>query len=405
MFRDFLTTATNFFDRLHGHEDTTEADCLLHYAEPAIPLNSPAITLSCSSSMREVSINPSLRADKRINNTPRTIITGQLHGEQFELVGTLTEEESEKMFPIALAVKQKMVIGNSSFGKVRLARRGEEWIAVKKIIDINQAQAEIEQHLLVQKKLESSSYIVQLKDYALTTGNDGQPKAYLFMDFIDSGFSAIISKKGDLAGLLKRPNAFQSFCLRDSLSDLSRQCLEAVRDFHYAKLAHRDIKPENFLLSAWGSIKLANYASVQSSDDKKLPVNGFTYEYLPSAVVRRLPGEAGGIETQWSGEQRDRFALGIVLLKLRNRAQGRSDNSLLIHDQQHTLPIDTIRTAKNTAYYGGLTVDPKKIKGETLDEIIAILLFDKPKGESISKVLERPYFCEPYDKISRCAAS
>ncbi len=398
-----LTTATAFFDRMYGHENPTETDSPLHNAEPATPPNSPVGDLSRIASMREVSVDRALRTDKRTTETKHTIITGQLSGKTFKLVGTLTTEEIQQIFDTPVDEKQKTILGEGCFGKVRLALCEGKWVAVKKIKNIDAAKIEIAQHLLAQEKLKDSQYIIQLQDYAVTIGKDGKDKAYLFVDFINSGLKAISAGAGDLATLLDSSGNFPKFRLKDRLSDLVRQCTEAVRDFHHAKLSHRDIKAENFLLTAWGTIKLADYASVESADNKILPRNGFTYQQMPSALVKTLPEKAGGAETHWSGEQLDRFALGVTLLELRNRVQWKSKNILLIHNQQHSLSTEKIQKARDEVICQcGLNLDPKTIRGETLDEIIGILLFDQPEGESISSVLKRPYFSESYDKTSWC---
>ncbi|WP_131796091.1 protein kinase domain-containing protein [Legionella lansingensis] len=79
------------------------------------------------------------RQDKRTTKNKHTVVTSMDGQRQYQLVGTLDDEESNHLFQqLGIGLKGKVVLGKGQFGKVRLVRNKEgNFFAVKKIKSIN----------------------------------------------------------------------------------------------------------------------------------------------------------------------------------------------------------------------------------------------------------------------------
>ncbi|KTC93235.1 3-deoxy-D-manno-octulosonic-acid kinase [Legionella cincinnatiensis] len=79
------------------------------------------------------------RQDKRNTKNKHTVVTSMNGQRQYQLMGTLDEEESNHLFQqVGIDLKGKAVLGKGQFGKVRLVRNKEgDFFSVKKIKFIN----------------------------------------------------------------------------------------------------------------------------------------------------------------------------------------------------------------------------------------------------------------------------
>ncbi len=358
--------------------------------------------------------DPKLRIDKSTSQAVHTVIRGQCTDNKFHLVGTLNEAETQSAFSeMGVPSLGKLVLGIGFSAKVRLAyyiepASGERiWVAVKKIDDIDVAQAEIAQHQRVQQALTGNAYVVELIDHAITLGKNGESKAYLFMQWMNPG--AQVMKKGghgDLDGLMNHADFFHFFTDShspvDAIKKIAWHSVSAVNGFHQVGLVHRDIKPENVYCDRLGNVKLGDYASVGCTGDSAFTTKGWTPMYVPHDILLELGDQSvDEVTLNWSAQDADRFALGCTLLELRNYLLQGNEKILQVDIPKEPSVAIKIKpvTRKGNAFdcWVGSSIDPKVIPGETLDQVIALLMYNKPGGRTLAEILQCPYFnsCQP----------
>jgi serine/threonine protein kinase len=92
----------------------------------------------------------------------------------------------------------------------------------------------------------------------------------------------------------------------DEVGEIGAQLLSALDDAHKRGVIHRDIKPSNMLLTATGSVKVADFGIATEADRHSLTSVGFvvgTLAYLAPERLRGVPATA----------QSDIYAAGVVL--------------------------------------------------------------------------------------------
>ncbi len=360
--------------------------------------------------------NSQLRIDKRTSGAPHTVIRGQYTGNEFHLVGTLNEAETQSAFSkTGIPSLGKLVLGTGS-ARVRLAyyddrESGKQvWVAVKKMTDIDVAYIEIERHLDVQRSLPESLFVVKLIDYAITEGKDKKSKAYLFMEWSNPGYQIMNTTKkdkvcaehfyggqADLAGFVNHASQFPfygSCSAQEAVRKVAWACVAAVNDFHKAGLVHRDIKSENFYCNHSGQVKLGDYASVGLRSDSALSSAGWTPQSVPYHILKEIGSQAiDKIALTWSAQELDRFALGRTLLDLRTYCLHLNEQRLVVSKQNTA--ISTKKVLRNGCFvecWVGFSVDPASIRGDTLDEVIALLMYNEPGGRTVDQISRSPYF-------------
>jgi tetratricopeptide (TPR) repeat protein len=126
--------------------------------------------------------------------------------------------------------------------------------------------------------------------------HDGQP--YLALEFLDGGN---LSKK--LGGLPQPANAAATL-----IETLAR----TMHYTHQKQVVHRDLKPSNILLSADGTVKIADFGLAKRLDrDVGQDEDG----YILGTIFYMAPEQAWG-KNQHVGNAADIYALGVILYEM-----------------------------------------------------------------------------------------
>jgi len=91
--------------------------------------------------------------------------------------------------------------------------------------------------------------------------------------------------------------------------EIAVQICEALEHAHVHKVIHRDIKPHNIMLTAGGSVKVADFGIARASTSATLTHSGT----IMGSVHYFSPEQARG---GFSGERSDLYSLGVVLYEM-----------------------------------------------------------------------------------------
>jgi serine/threonine-protein kinase len=203
------------------------------------------------------------------------------------------------------------------------------------------------------KKLTGHKNIVQLYE-TFTEGGEG----FLVMEFVEGG---------TLDDLLKQHVKNGTWIDQDDALDYVKQIIEGLIFAHSSGLYHRDIKPSNILISAVGTVKLADFglAKAMTEDAKQHQVpDGLAWTGTPQYMsYEQARGEA-------LNHQTDIMSVGIVAYLLItgrnpfNHPSGVLSVSELIKDQNYQCPKP-------------LGWDGKALKPHIIDILLRLLQKDK----------------------------
>lgn len=339
-------------------------------------------------------------------------------GKVYELLNTLTQEDSAELLRQHNISKiGKMVLGEGSFGKVRLGRdiATGELVAVKKFQPNEQrpqeqfrdespetlAQAEVAQFQKIKRLLIHHSIghqtLASMRDYAhvgivLPQSNATNPassrlhrmlsllgkraaagsskrvqlpvgKSYIFMDLANQG-----DGKAVLAELeaMRQQSSLEEAHL--ACLDLAIQYAQAVADMHDLNLTHRDIKPANFLhtkdpRTGASQAKLADFGFALDQRYNHV-FAGRAPRYIPPEAIN------GRESSEYNAAAHDAFSLGMVLFELRNAAFGNSPLDIQLVDGNRG-PANVYR---KQIIQKGINLGPIPLRENHLDNLIAKLL-------------------------------
>lgn len=215
--------------------------------------------------------------------------------------------------------QQKLLFGKGAFGKVRLAKKGEKFYAVKKIlltaedIDFHSIQKEhqfgqILAHLNI-------PHVVYSTDSKIVKNKYGEEKLYLFLNKIAS-----LGNGDNLKSLLSYLDSNERNAI---LKHAARMLSESVAAMHDYNIYHRDLKAENILVSSTGEINISDFgsgaidheivASLLKEGEEIFTVGTHSdARYYPPEIHFATVG--GKIHV--SNERLDNWRLGLTLLQL-----------------------------------------------------------------------------------------
>ena len=364
-------------------------------------------------------------------------------GQEFELLGTLNRAEQQAFRqqhhfrtlptpdPTNLAGRPdgdvKLVLGAGGFGKVRLARNKatNEIVAVKKYASHLLQIREFDRAKMMSATPHLIQTYAQICVNKSSTGDD--LKGYQMMELFGEEDGKKILPHLEFAHDV-HPAHGQQQCL-----ELSQGLLLSLRDLHGQNIEHVDVKLDNiFIKQHSGGIvaKLGDYGTLQrhnagaswQGDRTDINMAG-TPSYWPPEVMQ--PGQvssafkrdsfsAGLVMLQWSkgeylaAQQFDPQSPQITTLNVNNqpipvnRYSGNVDVPKLVHEEidgnlqeivrivpTNIIRFEGINNPQHTTDEHG-NIHPNK--GETLDEVIALLL----DQDSTTRILPADALALPY---------
>uniref|UniRef100_A0A7E4UY07 Aurora kinase n=1 Tax=Panagrellus redivivus TaxID=6233 RepID=A0A7E4UY07_PANRE len=166
-------------------------------------------------------------------------------------------------------------LGSGTFGKVYLAREKEHriYVALKIFFKSKVRNGETENHIIreidIQCHLRHPN-ILRMYNYFFD-----KKKIYLVLEF---------ALYGELFKILVKRRRFDE----KRTAWYIFQVADALNYCHSKNIIHRDIKPENILVSADGSLKLADFGASIHSVKERTSVAG-TKQYVSPEMVRNIP--------------------------------------------------------------------------------------------------------------------
>ncbi|CAK4696897.1 hypothetical protein LEN26_006061 [Aphanomyces euteiches] len=252
------------------------------------------------------------------------------------------------------------LIGKGHYGRVLLARRGDQLYAIKEMKAGLVKHKVIHTERVVMEWVADHPFVLAL-DYALSSGRS----LYLISKFMSGGdlFLHMQNHGGSF------PEAVVKF--------YATEIVLALDHLHSMHILHRDIKPENVLLDADGHIKLADMGlskRLETRHGRTKTMCG-TDAYLPPEMVSRT--------LQGHGLQVDLWQLGCLLYELRS---GYPPFYLPQSKQKHTHQRILFQSPKFTA----------PISSEFQDLLTALLEKDPMRrlghANGIADVKDHPWF-------------
>jgi serine/threonine protein kinase len=249
-------------------------------------------------------------------------------GGRYELITRITKQEAEALEQqcgITVTFQEgkataKFLLGQSQFGKLRLARHLETraFVSVKKIKGIDEIAVSRNEATL-QLALKGEPNILPLLDTMEMKDRNGHPVLYQFMQL--AGFGNGDQLKIQLSFLTD--TGLKQQCLLHT----ARSLLLGLSTMHRQHIFHLDMKPSNFVIDHLGDIFIIDFGCAQRSPDN----NEFIYEhngdtrYFPPERFMLLrtkyqsqgPGEINKIALPaLNGVKADAWAVGVTLLEL-----------------------------------------------------------------------------------------
>lgn len=262
-----------------------------------------------SQSMRSVSSDalPLNRLDKRVTGKIYTRLVSDT-GKSYDLITRIDpQQDSVTARSIQDILKSKryqknhtgsLILGQGSFGTVRLAKTSEnQLIAVKKVANSQAAALEVASDKLMKKlPVKYHQYFVITKDIVIAQNKNGEDKAYLFQDLMRHGDISSSKNKSVMSSRFKSLDEIRRL-------EVATQLVRPVALLHKHGLAHLDIKPANYLFDT-PSLKLADLGFLTDEH--------FNLRRL--GTPQFMPPENGSGACR--SAQSDNFALGVMLYDL-----------------------------------------------------------------------------------------
>ncbi len=310
-------------------------------------------------------------------------------GQIYELLNTLNEEQTQELLHQHGVEKfGKIVLGQGSYGKVRLARNIEsgEIVVAKKFKSKKASELESKEAAELEieefKNIGGGEHLLSMHGYAHTVVSKEDPKTHRNINenksYILMNFAGI--ENGTLAARsLSRLEFENPLEAQSKLKIYATQYLTALAELHSKSIYHRDIKPANIMHSSEG-IYIVDYGFATQDVRHYRPS---TPNYLPPEVQNNI--------FQYSAEKHDVFGLGLSILTLKLGSYPD-----LIHDNHLEIDfsgeLNSISLTFNKGKCLGLT-NNYYIKGNTLDEVIIKMLDDNPSTRpTAQELLQLPYF-------------
>lgn len=279
------------------------------------------------------------RLDKRLHQLSNTVIVGA-GGNRYHLLNSLTPGQEKLLASVLdgcepeveefLAGRLKVVLGKGAYGSVRLAlnEKTQQLVVVKKM----QPEFGLEEvkkfKMLDSLPAAARSAVINLEDYAVVPGKNGQLKAYLFEELMNHGDLGDY----DNAAVLDLPNT------QPERLDLALHILELVQRIHDHHTYHRDLKPDNLLRTMEGTIKLGD-VGFMSQELYPMDVGG---------TLPFMPPEVG--QPQARADLADAFAIGVMFYQLLGRVHPAEDYPQVISKAPKGEPADNQHLSEHKSF-------------------------------------------------------
>jgi Protein kinase domain len=319
------------------------------------------------------------RLDKKMYGLKDTLIFCEGSSDAYILKNKLSDVDMNTLrlqFPgaeISRSADGKCVLGQGYFGKVRFAKNLVTgcFVAVKKIRSQADAKEEVQKFNLVGK----GKYLIPLYNVAELSGKDRAQKTYLLMEYVN-GFDGV--------DFLNKPTDHWSIAEKNKkLKSVAAHYLRSVAELHQKGIYHRDVKPDNFMHARNGDIRLIDYGFCSN---KNYQQGGATIRYASPEWLAQ--------SRNYTGEKHDSFSLGVSLLYL-NSKLGAIDKLIQLTDasgKTHAVLTNVLPQFGLEAVFLGFE-GVSRLKGETLDEVIMLLMAKNPRERITPKrALALPFF-------------
>jgi len=167
------------------------------------------------------------------------------------------------------------------------------------------------------------------------------------------------------------------------MKSISSDYLRSVADLHQKGVYHCDIKPDNFMHARNGDIRLIDYGLCSNKIYQR---GGATIRYASPEWLEQ--------SRSYNGEKHDSFSLGVTLLYL-NGKLGSPDKLIKLTDslgQTHHVAKSISAESGYTPVFIGFE-GVSHLKGETIDEVIMLLMAKNPRERiSPKRALALPFF-------------
>ncbi|CAD8092914.1 unnamed protein product [Paramecium primaurelia] len=277
--------------------------------------------------------------------------------------------------------KVMKIIGEGSYGKIKLAIRDNQEYAIKKfnkfilkkknkmyknpngttkyVSLLDEVYREIEIH----QKLDHPNIIKMHEIY----DDDEREKLYVILEYAEMGQ---ILKWESKQEIFTTPWKFDELTFKD----YTKQMLMGLQYLQQQYVAHRDIKPHNILLTKNHQIKICDFGSAQQLTPQNDRVKGTegTFQFVAPECLREnkksdIPGYNGHLADIWS--------LGVVLYCIVElRLPFQSEIMLELFNQIETKEIKM------------------KYDGPAKELILQMLIRDTSKRPNATQLLDDPYF-------------
>lgn len=255
-----------------------------------------------------------------------TVIVGH-QGYAVELLNSVTKEELDKMpedlqtfLKIEISngdtTPQKKVIGEGSFGKVRLARLlnrkdgDPEYVVVKKV-DISKNSTDPSEEAQLMMTI-NSDYIPKVFDVISSSDNKGAPCLYTFMEVLTGGDGT------DLKCRLNKETKSSAAEKSNEVTRILSETLKGISSLHREGVYHRDIKLGNILITGSKAVKITDFGI--STKEKNCDGFDGTPFYLAPEVTKGKKCDAS---------KADIYAFSVMAVELYLSSEGFGESDYL----------------------------------------------------------------------------